>query len=138
VGSPGWVKTWSHSDTERREIEYRLHRAVNLEGTFACPTFQSTLDHQRAVEISFDRVGVKIHTVFHQVEYLAAAYTGVASQNRSGTQGVRRVVDPFPICRRAENVVGFTLRSLVPRILLDDWNLLNELQLAVGIPKRFA
>jgi hypothetical protein len=54
-------------------IEYRLHRAVNLEGTFACPTFQSTLDYQRTIEISFDRVGVKIHTVFHQVEHLAAA-----------------------------------------------------------------
>src|SRR5580692_6359643 len=34
-------------------IEYRLHRAVNLEGTFACPTFQSTLDYQRTIEISF-------------------------------------------------------------------------------------
>jgi hypothetical protein len=116
VGFPGWVKTWSQSDAERRE--YCLHRTVNLEGTFAGPTVRSALDGQRAKEIPFDWLGVKLNAVLHQVEHLAAADPGVASQNRSRAQGLSCVI----------NVVGFTLRSFVLRILLDQL----QLQLAVN------
>ena len=108
-------------------IQHCLHRAVDLEGTFARSPFQSTLNYQRTIEISLDWFCVKIHTVLHQVEHLAAAYTGVASQNRSGTQRFWRVADPFLISLLAEDVIRFTLRSLIPRILLDDRNLLNQL-----------
>ena len=81
---------------------------------------------------------IEAHAVLHQLQHLVAADAGVARENRGRAQGFGGRPDPVDVLRRAEDVIGLALGSFVPGVLLDHRDLVDDLQLAMGITQGLA
>jgi hypothetical protein len=107
-------------------LENFLHLPIDEHSPLAGAPLQATLDRQFTTDARIlERLGRETDAVRHEHQHFVAADSRVPGQDRSRTQGFFGRHDPGNVVSRAEDIIGFTFRTLVAAVLLDDRDLVD-------------